>query len=161
MFFMFIFFPIINLGFIPMRYGLASATVTEVVRRLSKAEKMSEAQTMLHSDKWWTKLLSDFGITVTQSNLSLIAYSVANHSQTAVTTVGSLPSQWLPNGANAPCIYTLELNTEIQVPPLWKAHVPGIDVPGMTQPIAFKFHTRSNWENFGKDPETQVYYVNE
>lgn len=161
MFFMFFLLPLINLGFIPVRYGLAMATINEVAHRLSRAEKMSQAYGLLQTDNKWRDFLKQFGVTVTQNDLSIIAQSVPTGNQVIVNNVGGLSQSWLPNGANWPCTYSLDLKAVVNVPPLWQSQFGGMSIPGLTSAIAFTMHSRSNWENFGKDPETQVYYVNE
>jgi hypothetical protein len=153
----FIFIPIIDMGFVPMRYWLANGTINDFTHRLSHCEKRTEAYDRLSTEILWQKLLAACGVTVNDTTLKLIV--CGNGAQEAKFDESqSLPPQWLPNGSNSPCVYSLELSTKIEVSPFFRIHIP---LPLLDGPLTFNISSRSQWENLACDPTTMEYYVNE
>ena len=70
----------------------------------------------------------------------------------------TIPAEWLPDGAKAPNLYSMELSADCAIAPFVEC-TPGL--PGFTSPITMRLKAASPWENFGRDPATQEYYVNE
>ncbi|MBX9668087.1 MAG: hypothetical protein K2X93_10735 [Candidatus Obscuribacterales bacterium] len=151
--------PIIDLSFVPLRYVIAQGVVTELTHRLSLSEKRSDAYTLLGADTWWQTFLSNFGVTAHNPKLRLVVCGHDSSNMTSVNTaLGSLSDEWLPEGANAPCVYSLELSVDCELPPLFNFNV---GLPGFTEPLTMTIKSRSQWENLGRDPQTSKYFVNE
>lgn len=77
-----------------------------------------------------------------------------------VNRPGALPGDWLPGGIKGPCLYRLDLTVDAEIEPLITAHVPGVQIPGLTRPIPFHLHEECNWENLGCDPSSGEFFVN-
>ncbi len=151
--------PVIDLSFIPLRYLIAQGVVTELTHRLSLSEKRSDAYTLLGSDTWWQGFLAHFGVTAHDPKLRLVVCGLNPSNMTSVNTpLGPLSDEWLPEGVNAPCVYSLELSVDCDLPPLFNFNV---GLPGFTEPVTMTIKSRSQWENLGRDPQTSKYFVNE
>jgi hypothetical protein len=150
--------PLLDMGFVPVRYWLASGAASDFSHKLSHCEKRTDAYDRLLTDTWWQNFLGACGVTVSGTTLKLIVCG-NNASQEAEFAEGqTLPPQWLPNGQNGPCVYSLDLETKIDVSPFFRVHIP---LPLLDGPLSFKITSRSQWENLACDPTTMEYYVNE
>jgi hypothetical protein len=154
----FVFLPLINLGIIPVRYLIAQGVLTEMTHRLALCEKRSQAHSLLDSDPWFRSVLSKCGVTISNTKLTMSAYSKDAESMLSVTSGQAIPDTWLPNGEKEPTLYTLGLACECSISPLFS----GCDgLPGITSPVAISIKSASPWENISRDPETSNYYLNE
>jgi hypothetical protein len=154
----FIFTPLIDLGFIPVRYLIAQGVINEYVHRLSLAEKRSQSYEILATDNFWRQFLTQCGITLREPTLKLIVCGNNDSDKISVESGEHIASEWLPNGSKGPCLYSMELSVDADINPLYTVNN---GLPGLAGPVTMKFASRSNWENFGRDPVTKEYYVNE
>lgn len=152
----FILTPLLDLGFIPVRYLICTGVINEYAHRLSLSEKRSDCYAA--GDNWWRDFLLRCGITVHEPSKSLIICGRDEGDRLVVRQGETVPAEWLPNGSKGPCLYSLEVSLNADIPPLVSS---SHGLPGLTGPITMTFASRSNWENFGRDPETRLYYVNE
>lgn len=159
----FIAVPMVDLGIIPVRLGLAQALVGNEVRKLALEEKTSRAFKSVeegHELKDALKALG--GVELKSLELALaIESSRSDSSRKIVTRPGSIPADWLPDGAHCPCNYMLNLKVEADVHPLVTAPLPGQSIPGLTGPVRAAFVEVSHWENLGRDPSSGEFFVNE
>ncbi len=152
----FILTPLLDLGFIPVRYLITSGVINEYTHRLSLSEKRSDCYAP--ADNWWRDFLRRCGITVHEPTVSLVVCGQNDGDKIVVRQSESIPSEWLPNGTRGPCLYCVELTANADIPPLVSA---SHGLPGLTGPVTMKFSSRSSWENLGRDPETRQYWINE
>jgi hypothetical protein len=153
----FILIPILDFGFVPVRYWMSTGTLNCLVQNLARSDKRSDAYELLNNAEW-IQILSKYGMSVSDTKMTLIARDSTGNKEAQFSEKQQLPAEWLPNGANAPCIYSLELQTTVSVNPCFGLDLP---IPILNQPIPFHMNSRSQWENLGSDPTTMGYYINE
>lgn len=154
----FFFVPLVNLSFIGVRFFIAQGAVQEFVHRLALAERRSESYSTLTADTWWSDFCKNCGLQIGTTKLDMIVCATNTADQIRLAQGQHVPSDFLPGGAKAPCIYSYELTVDISVPPIYSG---GPAVPGITTPIPLKLAGRSAWENLSRDPATTEYYINE
>lgn len=156
------FVPLIDLGFLPVRCGTAYGTVDQCVHRISRSETMSEAWSRLNNDNWWSTFMKKCGITIDSKELALKIVSKEDKDKKVVVPFGSaVPADWLPNGPNGPCIYYLQLTVNTHIEPFFRLNFFGLGVPGLTEPAPMQFMSSAAWENLGRNPDTDKYFMNE
>jgi len=152
--------PLLDLGMLPIRYGLTYAAATNAVSKLALANKASDANRMLQTDTWWTSFLGKCGIDVEQKQLAMVVINKKGSGQVFATDQpGSIPSALLPDGPDGPGAYILRLSIKADISPLLV--MSGRGIPGLTSPVPITLQTSSVWENLGRDPDTTEYYLNE
>lgn len=155
--------PMLDLCIIPIRSGLAASIVNNYAKQLSLAEKYSQAKTQLDDPEVLFKRLKAVGgVNPQKSELSLIVESSREiGNQTKVVAPGGIPANWQPDGTSCPCTYTLNLKVAAEVSPLILVPLVGAKVPGLSVPISTTYSANAPFENLGRDPITQEYFVNE
>lgn len=154
----FLFIPLVNLSFIFVRYFAASAAIAEYTHRLSLAEKRSAALSMLSTDTWWSQFADRWGVNVTNKRLSLVICGASEADKLTVNGAADVPADWLPGGTRGPCIYTVNLEVDVEISPVFSG---GTGVPGITSAVPMKITGHSNWENLSRDPKTTRFFINE
>ncbi|MBL0185922.1 MAG: hypothetical protein IPP97_09345 [Candidatus Obscuribacter sp.] len=154
----FVFAPLFNISIIPIRYLIVQGALTEMSHRIVLCEKRSEAYQMLASDPWLTNILDKCSVTVTNPKLTMTIISQDGSSKTSVNGGDMIPAEWLPDGAQKPSLYSMEISADCSIPPMFSATA---GLPGFTSPITMHMHVASPWENFSRDPSTSQYFVNE
>ncbi|MBX3150117.1 hypothetical protein KF728_08230 [Candidatus Obscuribacterales bacterium] len=147
----FIFLPLLNMSFVPVRYMICEGALTELCRRLAHSERFSDAQAMLAKEQWYKTLLNQCGVTVSGEKLTVLV-TTADGARSTIKQSGVLPSEWLPGGSNGPCIYSLELKADCTISALYQ---------GPFKPAKMTLRTHSQWENLSKDPGSLEYFINE
>lgn len=151
--------PMIDLSFIPVRYLIAQGVVIELTHRLALTEKRTDAYALLNSDPWWKNFLDKCGVTVNNPKLKMVVCGQNPSNMISQNSAGdNLTTEWLPGGANGPCVYSLELVVDCDLPPLFNLNA---GIPGFTSPVTIPIKGRSQWENLGLNPQTGKYYINE
>lgn len=162
----FIFVPLIDLTIVPIRWMLAQELVNDYARKLSLCETFSESRKRMDADpSLRTRLRNLGGVTTDSINLRLritriFRYPHAEESFLAEEP-GQVPAAWLPNGANAPCSYQLEVNVKSQMSPAILLPVPGISIPGLTKPVPLLISASHEWANCNPDPAADTFFLNE
>lgn len=154
----FIMIPLIDIGFIPVRYLIGQGVMNEFAHRLALSEKRTEAYQLLANDEGWKTFLSKCGVTVHEPKLTLVACGKDEAEKLVISQGDMVPASWLPNGTEGPCVYSLELSTECDIAPLYPGNG---GMPGFTSPITLTMKSKSQWENLGRNPETSAYFLNE
>jgi hypothetical protein len=154
----FILIPLIDIGFVPVRYLIGHGVINELTHRLSLCEKRNDAYQLLTDEKWWTTFLAKCGVSVHDSKLQLIVCGKNSSDKIVVTQGQTIPDIWLPNGIKGPCVYSLELSTSCDISPLFHG---SSGLPGFTSPITLNLKSDSHWENLARNPKTSAYYLNE
>jgi len=155
--------PLIDLSFIPMRFGLGKSLISTRVRHLAQVETLGEALQDESKDNSLKGILSGLdGIVVKSSRLSLIIKSSKSEPpEITIDRPGAIPKKWLPDGSASPCQYSLDLVVDVDVFPLIVVPVPWVKVPGLTAPVPLQFNEVSVWENLGRDPLTGEFSMNQ
>lgn len=154
----FLFVPLVNLSFIGVRYLIAQAAIQDFAHRLALSEKRSDAYSMMSMQTFWSDLSENCGVKVNKRNLELLVSGTNNSSEQARIAQGQqVADEWLPGGSKAPCIYTMDLAVDVEIPPIFAG---GPSIPGVTAAIPFKLNGRSAWENLSRDPESTDFYIN-
>ena len=159
----FILAPLVDIGILPVRYFIANGVVTEYTHTLSLAESRKKAHDMLVAnsgeDYWWKDFLTNCGMTVHEPKLKLIVCGANASDKIELAANQLVPEEYLPGGSKGPCVYSMDLVVDIDIPPLYNGGSSGL--PGFTSPITMKFESRSNWENLGRNPVSREFYLNE
>lgn len=161
-----VFIPLLDLTILPIRWMLAREIINDYSRRLALCETLSKSfQTMQADPSLATRLLRLGGVECKDISLRMRISRVFLNPHTDeilfVNAPGQIPPAWLPDGAKAPCTYTLELKVDTLISPAILFAGNGITVPGLTAPIAFQIGSSHEWENLGRDPGTKAFYLNE
>lgn len=154
----FIFIPLVNACFVAVRYFIATGAISEYVHRLSLTERRSQAVSMLSSDTWWSDFASKCGVTVTNKKLSVVICGANESDKLTLNQIQDVPANWLPNGDKGPCVYTIQLDVNVDVAPVYAG---GAGCPGITAPVPMKISAHSDWENLSRNPKTKRYFINE
>lgn len=126
------------------------------------SEKLSDAEQMVMTDPFCNDYLSKFGITLKQSQLALIITDKQNQElQILIPRPAPVPVAWQPDSANGPFVYCLQYTVTTEISPLFTMSLPWKGVPGLTSPASVSFNVITNWENLGRDPNSEEYYLNE
>jgi hypothetical protein len=153
----FILIPLIDVAAIPIRYFIAQGVISSVAQKLSLAESRTEAASIAN-ESGWKQFLATCGVTVHPKPLKLVVCGKNEGDKIALGPAEAVPAQWLPSGTKGPCVYSMELAVDADIPPLYHGSA---GLPGFTAPVTMKLACRSNWENLGRDPATRSYYINE
>lgn len=169
LFFCGIFVPLIDVSFVPARYLLTMGNLDNVVHRMALSEKRTQALQYLHGNSW-KAAVECWGVTVKDAKASLIVCDETGNTRVELPETSPVPKNMLPNGTkrpngeNATNLYSMEITTVVDVPPLFNG---SSGLPGFTKPITFTFRNRTQWENLSPDPYTTTdvnsvqYYINE
>ena len=155
--------PLLDLGIIPIHWLLSQQIISSYVRKLALCETFSQAMTQVNSDptlqNWLTRLggvkpeLIQCHLLISRLQPPLDVFST-DHPKT-------IPAVWLPNGPKSPCSYELDLAVTCQFNPLLVLPVSMGKIPGLTVPYTCVIDAKAPWENFGCDPITKQFFINE
>ncbi len=148
----FVILPLLNLSFIPVRYMLCEGALNELTRRLAHCEKLTEAQDTLKKDNAWKTILDRCGVTISGERLSLLVTTSDGTRGIVLNPGGQLSDEWLPGGANGPCIYSLSVKANFTIAALYQ---------GPFKPVTITITSHSQWENLSKNPKSLNYFINE
>jgi len=153
----FVFAPLINVGIVPIRYLMAQGVLTELCHRVVLSERRSEAISLFTNELWSKSVLQKCGVEVSNAKIGLTVLGKDN-SKLSIVGAEPIPSEWLPGGSMEASVFSLEISVDCAIAPLFQTS-PGL--PGFTSPVVMKLKASSPWENFGIDPVSQEYFVNE
>lgn len=155
---LFVLLPLINMVAIPIRMGFANAAVKDAVQFMSKSEKLSAAKQILESgSRLQARLSAITGVSLKSAQLSLTASGKAG----TQSFNGAVPADWLPDGKNGPCRYSLVLDCRLDISPLFMISMGELGVPGLSEPFDAHMVESCAWENLSKDPQSKEFYLNE
>lgn len=162
----FAFIPLLDLTIVPIRWMLAQELVNEYARKLALCESFHQSyRTMAADPSLSTRLHRLGGVYVQSLDLRMRISRVFNYPHAPetleVADPTQIPADWLPDGAKAPCAYSLELNVSCFVSPAILLSDKGMSVPGLTKPFSFLITATHEWENVGRDPVTGKFFLNE
>lgn len=155
--------PLLDLGVIPIRYALAQHLITSYSFNYSRAETLSKAFDQLEEDTNLQDLLKKIGgVTVKRLRLQLvITKSASPDKKLVVSEPKRIPKEWLPDSANGPFQYELELFSTLEISPLVVINLGEKKIPGLNGPFEFTMTNASHWENLGRNPNTDEFFMNE
>lgn len=160
---MFFVIPFLDLGVIPVRWGLANHLVTSFSVNLARAETLSRAFQQLNEDPNIANMMMKIGgVTPKQLKLSLlITKSSSPDKKLVVTEPKKIPANWLPDSPEGPFQYELQLAANCEISPLILINLGGQKITGLNAPFNINLISSSHWENLGRNPNTNEYYMNE
>ena len=155
--------PLLDLGVIPVHWLLSKEIVSNYVRKLALSETFSQAMTTVNTDPslqiWLTQL---GGVKTETINCRLVISRLAPPLETFATDKPhSIPAEWLPGGKKAPCSYEIELSVQAQFTPLIMLNLGIGEIPGLTTPFISRIEAKAPWENYGCNPITKQFFINE
>lgn len=144
--------PVLSIAFVPIRYSMCQGVITEFVTRLAHSEKRSDAYNTLSRDERWKKLLEGCGAQVKDAKLVLIATTTNGGGKKIVLQQGNaVPPEWLPGGKLSPCIYSLHLDCQCAVSPLFGGTG---TIVGINAPVLLNASSSAHWENLSRNPRS-------
>jgi len=160
---MFFVIPLLDLGVIPIRWGLANHLITSYAVNFARAETLSRAFEQLETDVNLQDLLKKIGgVTARKLRLALVITKTATPDKKLVVSEPKhIPADWLPDSANGPFQYELELFATVEISPLLLINLGEKKIPGLNAPFTVTMTSSSNWENLGRNPNTNEFFMNE
>lgn len=160
---MFFVIPLLDLGVIPVRWGLANHLITSYSVNFARAETLSRAFEQLESDVNLQDLLKKIGgVSAKQLRLALVITKTASPDKKLVVSEPKhIPADWLPDSPNGPYQYELELFATVEISPLLLINLGEKKIPGLNAPFLVTMTSSSNWENLGRNPNTNEFFMNE
>lgn len=158
-----VFVPLLDFGIIPVRWGLANQIVQSYAINLSRAETLTKAFDQMIADPSLATLLKRIG-GVKAKKIALVLLITKPSDETKRLVIDrprTIPAAWLPDAQDGPFQYELQLSTTIEVSPLIICNFIDKKVPGLTAPFDIDVTNLSHWENLGRNPATNEFYVNE
>lgn len=151
--------PLLSLAFVPIRYSMCQGVISDLILRLAHSETRSDAYRILDMDQRWKKLLAGCGADVRSTKMVLVA-STRDGKRVIVDKGNRIPDEWLPDGKNGPCIYSLHLDCECGIAPLFGGTG---NIIGINAPVPLTVTGSAHWENLSRDPKSSslAYYIDE
>lgn len=155
--------PLLDLGVIPIRWGLANHLVTSYSVNFARAETLSRAFDQLEEDANLPNLLKKIGgVNAKRLRLALVITKPGTADKKLVVEEPKhIPAAWLPDAPNGPFQYELELLATVEVSPLLLINLGEKKVPGLNAPFTVNMTSSSHWENLGRNPNTNEFFMNE
>jgi hypothetical protein len=158
--------PLLDLTIVPVRWMMAQEIVNSYARKLALCENFRQSLAMMEADPSLnTQLQKLGGISVQSIDLHLRIARVFKYAHAGeallVSTPGTIPADWLPDGKKAPCSYSLEVDVRSLMSPAILFRHAGSSVPGLTAPIPMLITASRAWQNFGRDPANGKFYIDE
>lgn len=155
--------PLLDLGVIPVHWLLCKEIVSNYVRKLALSETFSQAMTTVNSDPSLQNWLTQLGGVKTETiTCRLVISRLAPPLESFSTDKPhSIPAEWLPGGKKAPCSYEIELSVLAQFNPLIMLNLGIGEIPGLTRPFTCLIEAKAPWENYGCNPITKQFFLNE
>jgi hypothetical protein len=153
--------PLLSAAFIPIRYYMCQGVITELVTRLAHSETRSDAYQTLRGDTRWKEFLAACETEARGTKLVLVATTANGGNKSISVEQGvSIPKEWLPDGSMAPCIYSLHLDCDCAISPLFGGPV---GIAGVSAPVMLKVSSSAHWANLSRDPKspTLAFYIDE
>ena len=160
---MFFVIPMLDLGVIPVRWGLANHLITSYSVNFARAETLSRAFEQLEEDTNLQELLKKIGgVNAKRLRLALVITKPSSvDKKLVVEEPKRIPSAWLPDSPNGPFQYELELMATVEISPLLLINLGEKKIPGLNAPFSVQMISSSHWENLGRNPNTNEFFMNE
>jgi len=163
---LFLVLPLLDLLIVPIRWMMAQELINAYVRNLAMCETFSQSiQTMEADPSLRTRLIRLGGVEIQSTNLLIkvtrISQNPALVKSIEVSKPGTIAAQWLPDGALAPCGYSLVIDVKAAISPGLLLRWEQASMPGITAPFPISVSASHEWVNLGKDPATGKFFINE
>ncbi len=149
--------PLLNLSVIPLRYVVAYALVSSLTHKAATAETRSQAIALANNSEYYQNFASRFGFSLGASSLSIVCKN-RDSKFIILPEKKPIPAVWLPGGSRSDCNYLLQLETVVSIPPLFCV---GPKITALTAPVSVMITSNAPWENLGRDPSTEGFFINE
>lgn len=136
--------PLVSVAIIGVRVTFAQTYADQIVNKLSRCETLSDAFKELATGDHSNQLSGGLA----NSHIALVIHSYNNARSIEIQKPRNIPQAWLPGAAQ--CEYILRLQGDVEIP-----------IPFLKMPIKIGIQSTAPWENFGRDPQTQQFYLNE
>ena len=158
-----IFIPIFDFGVIPLRWILWQEALNIDARRLARCENFSTAKNTLTDNTSLTMYNTRIdGVNLISPDCDLVISMVyPPYDYYVAQAPNEIRAEWLPGGPKSPCYYEMEVNAVVEISPLFLWSGIKTPVPGLTVPLTCKTKARAHWENYGRNPVTNQFYVQE
>jgi hypothetical protein len=162
----FVIVPLLDLTIIPVRWMMAQEIVNDYARKLAFCETFRQSHRTMDADpSLSTRLQRLGGVSVKSLSLHLRIQRIFKYAHPEeyliVEDPGAIPAAWLPDGAKSPCAYSLEVDVRSLMAPAIMFPERGTAIPGLTAPVPLLVTASHAWENFGRDPATGKFFLNE
>ena len=155
--------PLLDFGVIPVRWGLANHLITSYSVNFARAETLSRAFEQMEEDTNLQDLLMKIGgVKAKRLRLALIITQPSSvDKKLVVEEPKHIPTAWLPDSPNGPFQYELELMATVEISPLIEIKLGEKKIPGLNAPFTVTMLSTSHWENLGRNPNTNEFFMNE
>jgi len=155
--------PLLDLGVIPIRWGLANHLVTSYSVNFARAETLSRAFDQLEEDTNLSDLLKKIGgVNAKRLRLAMVITKPGSiDKKLVIEEPKHIPSAWLPDAQGGPFQYELELLATVEISPLILINLGEKKIPGLNAPFTVTMLSSSHWENLGRNPNTNEFFMNE
>ncbi len=155
--------PLLDLSVMPIRWVLWQQALNADVHKLAQSESFSNAVSALNFDSSLaTRSIGVSGVKEQSSKCTLVITMLNPPGESFIAEEPkSIQAEWLPGGKRSPCSYELEISSLIQISPLILVSGSKISIPGLTSPLLCRTIARAHWENYGRDPLTKQFFMNE
>lgn len=155
--------PLLDLCVIPIRWGLWQQSLNSDARKLAQSENLSSAMAALDTDPALSMRSGNIaGAKLRSAKCALVITMLNPPGEVFITKQPkSIESAWLPGGSRSPCSYELEITTLVEISPLFVLSGSKVAIPGLTEPFVCTTKSRAHWENYGRDPSTKQFFMNE
>jgi hypothetical protein len=158
----FIVIPLLDLVIVPVRWMMAQEIADAYCRKLALCESFGQACENFKSQPELPSVLKKLsGVSEQSSSMRLRISQVTGSGVHYVEVPGEISPEWLPDGANAPCLYSLELNVKVLISPAILFRSTGQQIVGLSAPFPVTIKASHEWENLGRNPATREYFLNE
>ena len=142
---------------------MAQEIVNDYSRQLALCESFGKSFQRMEADpSLKARLMHLGGIGVRSVQLQMRITRICNSNETLVVEKPSeIPPEWLPNGSKAPCSYSLIVQVNALLSPAVLLRASATNVPGVTAPFPVVIKSSYDWENFGRNPVTGRFFLNE
>ncbi len=114
---------------------------------------------MLMEDEKWIDSLAASGTKMKEATLVLVATTTNGGKKITVNPGSPIPDDWLPDGSLGGCVYSLRLDCDCAISPLFG----GGNIAGFNAPVPLKISSSANWTNVARDPKSSTleFYIQE
>jgi hypothetical protein len=155
--------PLVDLSVLPLHWILTQEIINSQVRRLAQCKTFSRAVDFLNTDSVLSAQLAQLGGVKLKSvePKLIISMTKSPYEIFTVAEAKPIPPEWLPGGKKSPCKYELEMDSLIELSPLMTLNWLGVEIVGLTKPFNCTIKAKTLWENYGRDPITNKFYMDE
>ncbi len=155
--------PLLNLAVMPLRWGLWQQGLNSDARKIAQSENFSSAIAALETDRSLSMRSSNIsGAKLLSAKCALIITMLNSPGEVFIAEKPqTIEPAWLPDGKKSPCSYQLQITSDVAISPLFLLSGSKVKIPGLTEPFKCTTKALAHWENYGRDPATKRFFMNE